>query len=142
VEAPLAGERPIVCALLTGTGTDSQICRRAIDLSGYERDIALIVVRPRLHASTAAAAGIDPRLLRHDIDMKARCRARALCGEHGLEGRCTFAVVDRLTPRACVAAAQNLRCDVLVVPDHWRTRLRQRAFRRAARRENIELVLV
>jgi nucleotide-binding universal stress UspA family protein len=138
----LVDERPTVCALLTGTGTDSQICRNAIELSGCARDIALIVVRARLHASTAAAAGIDPRRLRHDIDMEARTRAKALCATHGLEGRCTFAVVDRLTPSACVKAAQDLRCDLLVVPDRWRTRLLRRAFGRAARRENIELLVV
>jgi hypothetical protein len=138
----LADERPVVCALLTGSGKDSQICRSAIDLSGGEQDIALIVVRGTVHASAVAAAGVDARTLRHVIDMEARARARALCTAHGFEGRPTFAVVDRLTPRACVKAAQDLHCNVLVVPDRWHTRLRRRGFTRAARRERIALLML
>jgi hypothetical protein len=136
-----AGGRLLIGAVITGAAKDSQTCRSAIDLCGSEHDIALIVVRGRINTTGCAAAGVDLRQLRHEVDMANRFRARRLCIAAGLEGRFTVAMVDRATPTACITAAQTIRCDVLLVPDRA-TRLRHRAFTRAARREELELLAV
>jgi hypothetical protein len=134
-------ERLLIGALITGTSKDSRTCRRAIELFGPGHDLGLIVVRGRIDTNGCAAAGVDLRALRHEVDMANRCRARQLSEREGLEGRCAVAMVDRPSPGSCLRAAEALRCDVLLIPERG-TRLLRRAFARAARQTQVEVLAV